>query len=59
MKTKEEFDQFQDMGKKTPDTVELGTIEALLSKARKLGYSEDEIEKLRHRYRLGLKGLYK
>ncbi len=59
MKTKEPFDQFSDMGKRNPDSVELSTVEALLSKARDIGYSEDEIEKLRHRYRLGLNEICK
>ncbi len=59
MKTKAPFDQFSNMGKRHPDSVELSTIEALLAKARDIGYSEDEVEKLRHRYRLGLNEICK
>jgi len=59
MKINKPFDQFTNIGKRNPESVELSTIEAFLSKARDIGYSEDEIDKLRHRYRLGLNQIYK
>ncbi|MCF6320840.1 MAG: hypothetical protein L3J32_03620 [Rhizobiaceae bacterium] len=47
------------MGKRCTDTVELTTLKALAGKARSLGFSEDEIGKLRYGYRHGLESVCK